>query len=212
MKFKIEGKTYELKGFDRMTMSDWDGLYGEPIPDDLKAYEKLIEMVSRMTGAPKTKLRKVKPKDMEALLVHMAKSASAMNEAGQKEPPKSFTHKGVEYIVPQDLEQETTYGQWFDLTEVFLPRSEKAIDSHLYSLAVLCTPKGKEYDAADVDMRRALFMKLPVRVGLSVCGFFFDRSQRYRSAISHYLSEKVTSVLRTVEQEVKSSAPVTEPS
>lgn len=214
MKFALNDTTgkrtvYRMRPLSELTLADWMTLNGNPMPDD--KYAAAIEAVARLTTAPASKLRRLPVGELERLIEAASVAVDKGTKAQQQEPPTSFTHKGVTYMVPQDLEQ-VSYAQWFDLTEVHLPRVEREVDAYAICIAVLCLPDGEEYDGAKMDARRAELLGMDMVTALRIAAFFFGRSERFRSAMNQHLSSLRTSALRSLGLVAGSSQPATAPS
>jgi hypothetical protein len=200
---------YRMRPLSELTLADWMTLNGNPMPDD--KYAAAIEAVARLTTAPASKLRRLPVGELERLVDVAVKAIDAGTKAQQDAPPTSFAHKGITYVVPQDLEQ-VSYAQWFDLTEVHLPRVEREVDAYAVSIAVLCLPDGEEYEGAKMDARRTDLLGMDMVTALRIAAFFFGRSERFRNAMHQHLSSLRTSALRSLGLVAKSSAPATAPS
>lgn len=214
MKFALNdtnGKrtVYRMRALSELTLADWMTLNGGPMPEN--RYEAMIEAVSRLTSAPASKLRRMAVGEMEKLEAMAGKVVEAAMMAQKEPPPTSFTHAGFTYTVPQDLEQ-VSFAQWFDLTEVHLPRVEREVDAYATCIAVLCLPEGQEYEGAKMDARRQELLGMDMVTALRIAAFFFDRSERFRNAMHQHLSSLRTSALRSLVPVGKSSQPATAPS
>lgn len=214
MKFALNdtnGKrtVYRMRALSELTLADWMTLNGGPMPED--KYAAAIEAVARLTTAPASKLRRLPVVELERLVDVAVKAIDAGNKAQQQEPPTSFTHGGITYTVPQDLEQ-VSFAQWFDLTEVHLPRVEREVDAYATCIAVLCLPEGQEYEGAKMDARRQELLAMDMVTALRIAAFFFGRSERFRNAMHQHLSSLRTSALRSLVPVGKSSQPATAPS
>lgn len=198
-----EVKTYRVKDFDELTLADWRALtYPEPPEADIeKAFEHTIELLHRHTGITAEELRRLNPANADKLVdairetIRLAMEAKAGAE--NVDPPKEVEHEGVIYAVPQDLEQDTCGGQWWDFQAAH--RLECEADIMIRSLCILLVPKGQEYDG-DPSSRQGAMERFPMSLAFHVSAFFFDKSERYRQHMSRSFSRLLTWIWHRSEQ------------
>lgn len=214
---KGKSHDYHIVPFSDRTMEDYDLFFGA-ISEDLesedprKKFAAMVAMLSRLTGAPKAKIGRITLKDIEPTFNEVSSQIKDFSELQEKAPPKSLVIDGEMFIVPQDLGTDTYYAQWYDFTEIFLHQLPEEGDALCYSLAVFCLKDGEDYDSTKVSERAAKFRKSRMVDVLSVCAFFFETCEQYRSAMQGYSRGRVTSLLRSLEQEVRSTEESTVPS
>ena len=186
---------YRVKPLEEITIADWRGLTHPPI-EATDPFDIAVELVARHCTLPKSKLRRIAASDMyrlmevisteaEKIAAHKAKVALILGI-------RHFTHGGIKYNVPQDLENEVTFGQFEDLEKVLLPQCETDADMHRAICASLCLPEGEEYDGGKVMERMAAFETLPVMTAMEVYAFFFGNSERFEHLTSRCLSQMLT--------------------
>lgn len=181
-------KVYRIKPLEDVTVRDWIAIATPAIPEDaVEGYQKTLELVSRHTTIPKKALNKMPAGDVRKLMDAMGlllEDVVKVKEAAETAaPPKSFTHDGVEYLVPQSIETELLFGPWESLDKVLLPKCETDAECYAAILAVCCWPEGCAFDTSKLAARMELFMGLPVSVAFAVCGFFFDNSETLRESM-----------------------------
>lgn len=203
MKFALTDKdgtrtVHTLKSFKDLTLADYGKFHNEPWPEDIvERFDHCVEYISRTTGAPKKKLRKLPIAKVEELANHAEKAMDGIRKAEQKPVGHSFTFKRETYFIPGNLEA-LPWEYWHTMVNVLWPNCEKEVDTYATSLAVFCLKEGEDLDDVDIEARKSLFMGLPCSVALGTCAFFFNRSQRYRDAISPHLSRITRSRLHSV--------------
>lgn len=205
-------KVYRVKPFEELTIADWRALTVPSIEAE-DAASMTIELVSRHCTIPKAVLRKMPYNEVSRLLDAMSANvdrlAKERTKAEQALDITTFTFDGVTYTVPQDVEQDATFGQWEDLNKVLLPKCETDADMHAAICACLCTPQGEAYDGAKVMDRMASFERLPIAIALKVYAFFFANSERFRSDTLRCLSRMMTSRLHSEGQALNDTLSVT---
>lgn len=197
-------KVYEVKPLDKLTVRDWQALtFPELSEDIIEDFDRLIELLRRHTGIPRKALDKMPAKDVRLLADAMALMLVEVKEAREKAEtgaPKEFTFRKVKYLVPQNIEQDLTFGQRESLVKVLLPNCKTDAEGYTAVLAVCCLPQGEEFDGSKVKETRELFMDLPLRTALEVCAFFFDNSEQLRSVMNLIAQRARTSLRHRVGQ------------
>lgn len=200
------GKTreYEVKPLDKLTVRDWQALTFPELSEDIEEdFDRLIELLRRHTGIPRKALDKMPAKDVRLLADAMALMLVEVKEAREKAEtgaPKTFKFKDVTYIVPQNIEQDLTFGQRESLVKVLLPNCKTDAEGYTAVLAVCCLPQGEEFDGSKAKETRELFMDLPLRTALDVCAFFFDNSEQLKSVMLLIAQRARTSLRHRVGQ------------
>lgn len=211
-----KAKKYHLKEPGTLTIADYRLLKAEPLDDALKEGEQLHELLRRLTKIPKTRLRRIPVGVYMHMLDKMADHIEEIGKASQaaeaSDPATSFEFDGTTYAIPQDLEAETTYGQWEDLHNVLLPQAGTSeADIFKAVCAGLCMPVGAEYTADQVRANLAKFDDLPIATAMAVTAFFFGSSKQFRDDISRSLIRSLTLKLRKPEQGPTSTQSATAP-
>jgi len=208
-------KVYRVKSFDAMTIADWRAITSQPI-EATDPHEVSIELLCRHTTIPRSALRRMPASEVARLLDAIGDYAVALSKAKEEADKgldlRTFVHDGVTYAVPQDLENDVTFGQFEDLDKILLPKCESDADMHATICASLCLPQGEEYDGAKVMARIAAFETLPVHVALKVFAFFFGSSEWFRTVTRRCLSRMTTMRLHNVEQALTHLQHATDPS
>jgi hypothetical protein len=190
-------RTYHLKEPGTLTVADYRILKAEPLDDTTDERERLVEMVKRLTGIPKTHLRRIPLGTFGTMLDTMAEHVEQLGKdiaaSEAADPSTTFDFDGTTYTVPQNLEAETSYGQWEDLHNVLLPQAgTNEADIIKAVCAGLCMPEGEEYNGAHVRANLEAFEDLPIATALAVCAFFFASSKRFRNDISRSILHSLT--------------------
>lgn len=201
-------REYRVPTFAEFTIADWHRLC---LPENTEEGQaQLMEEVKRMTGVPMRLLRKMPAKEFDKLtdayvkLRTEADARKAEVEAESFTNPGKIEHGGITYIVPKDIDDSITAGQYADLLAAV---EKNTTDPELYATlcGTLLIPEGKEYDGPFTDAMQTL----PVRIAMGLSAFFFERSQRCRTALAHYFRCRVTSLLPVQEPEAAPSTPAT---
>ena len=190
-------RAYHLKEPGQLTVADYRLLKSEPLDDALDERERLIELMKRLTGIPKTHLRRIPMGTFATMLDKMSDHVEQLGkdvEASEAaDPSTTFEFNGATYAVPQDLEAETSYGQWEDLHNVLIPQAgTNEADIMKAVCAGLCMPEGEEYSGAHVRANLEAFEELPIATALAVCAFFFGSSNLFRKDISRSILRSLT--------------------
>lgn len=194
---------FNIKPFDELTVADWYAITNPPIEEGVSEMEATYKLIQRWVGIPKAKLRRMPPAEVERLVTALGTMLGEATKAkmDQFTPEGTFTHDGVTYTVPQNIEADTTFGQWADINS----RLEGlTVDADMLPVicAVLLVPDGQEYDGADLDARIEAMKALPAAYALRLTAFFFASGNRLQSVMNQYLSRKLTSALQVLQQEL----------
>ena len=190
---------YTVTALEDMTVRDWLAITSPPLSTDMvDRTEVLVELLHRLTKAPKDALANVPAKGVHKLLDamegEMVKASKARTKAQTGKPPSSFEFNGETYIVPQDPENEMTFGQAESLDKVLLAQCKTDSEGYAAILAVMCLKEGEVFSTAILKDRMALFMDLPVLTAFDVCAFFFACSERLRQSLLHIVSLSASSL------------------
>jgi hypothetical protein len=191
---------YRIKDFGELTIADWYTLTNPPIAEGISELEASYELIQRWAAIPKAKLRRMRPADVEVLMSALGKMLGEATKARTDAftPEATFTYDGVTYTVPQNVEADTTFGQWADLN-ARLENLTADVDMLPVVLACLLVEEGKEYDGADLDTRIDAFRAMPVHYALKLTAFFFASGSRLQSVMTQYLSKRLIYVLQQLE-------------
>ena len=202
-----EGHTYGVKDFDELTLADWRDLTAVdlPDPDESKALENTLALLSRHTGMPVADLRRLRPESADLLIEAIGETLALALRAKdeERELPTTYTLGGITYAVPQNLEADTVAGQWWDFKAAHTLEHEA--DIMIRSLAVLLVPEGEEYDG-NPDARMEAMATMPAQDAFAMSAFFFESSERYRSHTSLLFQAFITSVQHRIGQALPTSA------
>ena len=85
---------------------------------------------------------------------------------------------GERYIVPEDIEMSTKYGQWVDLEATLdqFEGTEHESEYFPHLLAALCTKEGEVYSEINGLQRRKVFERCRAIDGIRAVAFFFSSS------------------------------------
>ena len=211
-----KAKQYHLKEPGTLTVADYRLLKAEPLDDALDERERLVELLKRLTGIPKTHLRRIPMAQFTAMLdtmaIHVEQLGKDIAAADASDPATTFEFKGTTYTVPQDIEADTVYGQWEDLHNVLIPQAGTSeADIAKAICAAMCLPEGMEYSGAVVKQSMEDFEALPVSIALAVSAFFFASNKRFSKDTSRCILHSQISKLHKHAQERTPSLKGTEP-
>ena len=194
-------REYRVPDFASLTVAQWREMRR---PHDATGQDGLIEDLHRFSGVPKKHLRKLPPGEADKLIEALVKAQQEAEKRAAEvngedwRNPTTITHEGVTYTVPQDLERDTTFGQWVDL-DAALQGSDNDAEIMADICAAMLVEDGKEYAGLTANLDR--MQTLPVRVAMGLTAFFLLRSERLRSAIHQHSMRRVTSLLQGQGQE-----------
>ena len=143
----------------------------------------------------------MKPADVEALMTALGTMLGQATKARMDAwtPEATFTWGGITYTVPQNIEADTTFGQWADIN-ARLETLTSDVDMLPVILAILLVEQGKEYDGLDLDARISAMRHLPVEYAMKMSAFFFVSGTRLQDVMSRHLSQRLTSALLLFQQ------------
>ncbi len=192
---------YRILPFEDLTIADWYAITNPPIDPGTSEAEATYELIRRWVRIPKTKLRRMKPADVEALVGALGTMLGQATKARMDEftPEATFTWGGITYTVPQNIEADTTFGQWADINSS-LETLTNDVDMLPVILAILLVEEGKEYDGDDLEARISQMRAMPVEYAMKLSAFFFANGSRLQSVMNQYLSQRLTSALQQLQQ------------
>jgi len=192
---------YRILPFEDLTIADWYAITNPPIDPGTSEAEATYELIRRWVRIPKTKLRRMKPADVEALVGALGTMLGQATKARMDEftPEATFTWGGITYTVPQNIEADTTFGQWADINSR-LETLTNDVDMLPVILAILLVEEGKEYDGEGLDERISGMRNMPVEYAMKLAAFFLSGGSRLQSVMSQYLSRRLTSALQQLQQ------------
>lgn len=200
---------------ETITVSQWKALTVPPIEiteDDWQAQaEANYEIAHRFAGIPKDILRQMPLSDFRKLMECFAEVALAGHEARKegREIPDTVTHKGKVYRVPKDPANEISYGQYIDLTASL--NGIEYEDAGIAAVLGVCLMEGDKYTSDGLKERTEAFGDLPAMVAIPLAAFFFASSPDLAKLWSRYMSETLTSRLRSVAQTLEGLKGGTDP-
>lgn len=200
-------REYRIPDFGILTVEQWMEMSK---PHEQEGHDGLIEDLHRFSGIPKKHIRKLPPGEADKLieaLVKLRTDAEARDAEVRGEDwrnPATIEHDGITYTVPQDLEQDTCFGQWMDLDAALEGVTTEA-EAMLDICAAMLTEQGKEYEGLKVNQHR--MRTLPARVAMGLTAFFLGRSGRLKSAMRRCMSRLVMSRLRALGLGAPTSTP-----
>lgn len=199
---------YRIKDFGDLTIADWYTITNPPIAEGITELEASYELIQRWASIPKAKLRRMRPADVEMLMSALGKMLGAATKAKMDEftPEATFTHGDTTYTVPQNVEADTTFGQWADLNARLEGLTVDA-DMLPVVLACLLVEQGKEYDGADLDARIDAMRALPAAYALKLTAFFFASGTRLQDVMNRFLNSRLMFALQQLQQELTALQP-----
>ena len=194
---------FNIRPFAELTVADWYDITNPPIAEGISELDATYELIQRWVKIPKAKLRRMPPAEVERLVTALGTMLGEATKAKMDEftPEATFAHDGITYTVPQNIEADTTFGQWADLNSRLEGMTTDA-DMLPVICAVLLVPEGTEYEGSDLDSRIAAMRALPAAYALKLTAFFFASGSRLQSVMNQYLSRKLTSALQVLQQEL----------
>ena len=192
---------FRIKPFDDLTIAEWYTITHPPIPEGTSELDMTYELIQRWVGIPRTRLRRMPPAEVERLVTTMGKMLGDATKAKMEEftPEATFTFAGITYTVPQNVEADTTFGQWADLNA----RLENlTADAEMLPVVLAClmVPQGEEYDGGNLEARIEAMKALPAAYALKLTAFFFASGNRLQDVMSQYLNRKLMSALQQLQQ------------
>lgn len=188
-----EPLTIHARHPSEMVLSDWEHLMstegGEH--DAIARYLGLTEEQYR--GIPLWAMSQIEDAYLEAYTT-IAKEAQA-----QALTP-TYTFNGTEYTVPQDIDKETTIGQWADLQRdlAYMDNPAQAAPA---ILARLLVPVGETYSGGDP----AAFKEFPLIDGMRYVSFFLTNNERLKNATDLIAMRYLKSLQDSIGQALKST-------
>jgi hypothetical protein len=202
---------YRILPFEELTIADWYAITNPPIDAGTSEAEATYELIRRWVRIPKTKLRRMKPADVEALVTALGTMLGQATKARMDEwtPEATFTWAGITYTVPQNVEADTTFGQWADIN-ARLETLTSDVDMLPVILAILLVEEGQEYDGDNLDARISAMRHLPVEYAMKLAAFFFASGTRLQDVMSRHLSQRLMSGLQVFQQVANDLSAVTD--
>jgi hypothetical protein len=157
-----EGETIEQK-FEELTALE-----------QKKCFEYFSKVVSFWTGAPEKELKYL---ELEQLKYYFFYIEFLFGNFEADENFTGFEIKGVEYLPPSKHMRESTLIEFAEAAQFQSNLSELKAGNYaaiLDVMAVLCRPKGEEYDEKRNGERKRLFSSLSLDIAVNV-GFFLIR-------------------------------------
>jgi hypothetical protein len=201
---------YRILPFEDLTIADWYAITNPPIDAGTSESEATYELIRRWVRIPKTKLRRMKPADVEALVTALGTMLGLATKARMDAftPEPTFTWGGITYVVPQNIEADTTFGQWADIN-ARLETLTTDVDMLPVILAILLVEQGKEYDGTDLEARISAMRNMPVEYSMKLSSFFLSSGTRLQSVMNQYLSRRLMSALHLLQQEASALSDAT---
>lgn len=194
---------FNIKPFDELTVADWYDITNPPIAEGMSEMDATYELIQRWVKIPRTKLRRMPPAEVERLVTMLGQMLGAAAKAKMDDftPEATFTYGDITYTVPQNVEADTTFGQWADLN-ARLETMKHDAEMLPVILACLLVPEGEEYDGETLEARIDAMKALPAAYALKLTAFFFASGNRLQSVMNQYLSRRLTSALQVLQQEL----------
>ncbi len=145
-----------------------------PAPVKKLCYEYFIKVVSFWTKAPEAQLKNLDLKELELSFWGIEYLF------GSFKPNKDFAGfelNGVEYILPAEHMKQSTLIEFAEAAQYEENVKDLKAGNHiaiLDNMAILCRPKGEQYDDTKNASRKKLFYNLGLDVGLNVV-FFLNK-------------------------------------
>jgi hypothetical protein len=170
---------FNVRPFDQLTVADWYTITNPPIAEGVSEMDATYELIQRWASIPKRMLRRMPPSEVERLVTALGSMLGEATKAKMDDftPEATFAHDGITYSVPQNIEADTTFGQWADLNSRLEGMTTDA-DMLPVICAVLLVPEGQEYEGSDLDTRIAAMRALPAAYALKLTAFFFRQREQ----------------------------------
>lgn len=169
-----------------------------PAAAQKKCYEYFIKVVSFWTKAPESELKNL---DLETLEFAFWGIEYLF---GSFKPTADFTGfevGGVEYLLPAEHMKKSTLIEFAEAAQYEENVKDLKAGNHiaiLDNMAILCRPKGEQYDDTKNAERKKIFYNLGLDVGLNVC-FFLSKlniSLNHNLLIYSLLQEQQTAAVK----------------
>ena len=189
-----EALTIHARHPSEMVLSDWAALM-TPDGEESEAIARYLGLtLDQYRAIPMWAMAQIEEAYLEAY------TTIAQEVTAQPLTP-TYTYKGKEYTVPQDIDKDTTIGQWADLQRD-LALMESPAQAAPAILARLLVPVGETYQGIAPEE----FNDFPLLDGMRYVSFFLTSNKRLQSAIDHIAIRYLKSLRDLTEQAAKSMA------
>ena len=193
--------TYRVRGIDELTVKDWCDISYPPVSVEASDVEATIQLIQRWLKIPRRDLMRLQAGEMTRLVTGLGQMLghAAKMRIDAWNPPKEWKYKGKTYVVPQDLEEDTVWGQWVELNAALDDMKDER-DLLPMVCAHLLTEKDKPFDTDDIPTRLAVFRAAPVEFPMKLTVFFLDSGSRLHDCMSRFMRSQVMSALQLLQQ------------
>lgn len=140
-------------------------------PVKKKCYEYFIKVVSYWTNAPETDLKTL---DLKTLELAFWSIEFLFGSFVPNADFVGFDIKGINYFLPAENMKQSTLIEFAEAAQYEENLKDLKAGNYiaiLDNMAILCRPKGEQYDESKNAERKKLFYNLGLDVGLNVCFF-----------------------------------------
>lgn len=204
-------RTYAVRGIEALTLREWMHIVHPPEVPPGSELDATIDLIHRWVKIPKPDLLRVPVGEMERLVTALGSliGKAAAYRVETWKPPTTYEWQGVSYTIPQNIEAETTFGQWADLNAA-LDKIENGADMLPVVMAHLLVEEGKDYDGSLTDSKVEAFKECPIEVPIGLHSFFLGSGNRYRDVMSLFMNRRVSFALQLLQQGLTDLSVVTD--
>lgn len=204
-------RSYAVRGIEALTLREWMDIVHPPEVPPASELDATIDLIHRWVKVPKPDLLRLSVGEMDRLVTALGNligKAAAFRIEGWK-PPTTYEWAGVTYTIPQNIEAETTFGQWADLNAA-LEKLDNDADMLPVVMAHLLVEEGKDYDGSLTDAKAEAFKDCPIEVPIGLHSFFLGSGNRYKDAMSRFMNRRVSYALQLLQQGLTDLSAVTD--
>jgi hypothetical protein len=142
-----------------------------PAQAQKKCYDYFVKVVSFWSGAPEQKLKNL---DLKTLELAFWGIEYLFGSYKPNEEFAGFEVDGVEYLLPEKHMVQSTLIEFAEAAQYEENVKDLKAGNHiaiLDNMAILCRPKGEQYDDKNNEKRKKIFFNVGLDVGLNVCFF-----------------------------------------
>lgn len=153
-----------------------------------------------LTGVKSDIVDNIKASNLATIYLHIKKFL----EPPKKSNIESFIFNDVEYFLPKSKSDyfgnvfpmaEATFGEIVEAMQI-KEMSDAFIDNNYlalpYQIAILCRPKGEEYNDSIINKRAEMFKGLSMDVVWQIAFFLIKHKNKSMSLLSQYLTSQKT--------------------
>lgn len=206
-----KARTYAVRGIEALTLREWMDIVHPPEVPPASELDATIDLIHRWVKVPKPDLLRLSVGEMDRLVTALGQliGHAAAYRVESWRPPLTYEWAGVTYTIPQNIEADTTFGQWADLNAA-LEKLDNDADMLPVVMAHLLVEQGKDYDGSLTDAKAEAFKDCPIEVPIGLHSFFLGSGNRYSDAMSRFMNRRVSYALQLLQQGLNDLSAVTD--